>query len=277
MSEIIEKKTGIEEDSIINDAENLAIVYSNTAKPGFEFIYFNAQKKAIGTKKIKLDGDQIVDGLPIPTLDLATMLKPFIPSKVKSVDILLDSEAIFKTTNVYPKVNSFKLSQLYAQDMKEAHGDVKDKYKTFSQQYKNYIGFIIYTYFIPEHLYNFAIKLARGLNVRLGNIDLYAKFLAKNIHKAVGQDFIYLYGHEDQITLIVSYGGNLSGSVTFDAEDNEKVDEMIHCYGIKHFYELEKTPIRTALTNLDSVFSKVILVEEREVVLDGTLIGGITK
>ena len=67
MSEIIEENNSVENFSV-NGADSIAIVYSNTAKPGFEIIYFNAQKKEIGFKKVKLDADQIVDGLPIPTL-----------------------------------------------------------------------------------------------------------------------------------------------------------------------------------------------------------------
>lgn len=277
MSEIIEETNKSVESFSVNGADSVVIVYSNTAKPGFEIIYFNAQKKEIGFKKIKLDADQIVDGLPIPTLNLESMLKQYIPSQVKSVDILLDSDNIFKVTNVYPKINFFKLAQVYSQDMKEAHGDIKDKFKSFSQQYKNYIGIIIYTYFIPEHLYNFGIKLARSLNIKLGKIDLYAKFIMQNVHKTYGGDFIYLYGHEDQITLVVSYGGMLSGFVTFDGTNKDKVDEMIHCYGIKHFYELEKTSIRTAFTNIDELSSKVIAIEKKELQLDETVIGGLKK
>ena len=131
MSEIIEETNNSVENFSVNGADSVAIVYSNTAKPGFEIIYFNAQKKEIGSKKVKLDADQIVDGLPIPTLNLESMLKQYIPAQVKSVDVLLDSDSIFKVTNVYPKINFFKLSQVYAQDMKEAHGDVKDKFKCF--------------------------------------------------------------------------------------------------------------------------------------------------
>ena len=39
MSEIIEENNSVENFSV-NGADSVAIVYSNTAKPGFEIIYF---------------------------------------------------------------------------------------------------------------------------------------------------------------------------------------------------------------------------------------------
>ena len=109
------------EENKMNEVAALIIVYSNTQKPGFELMYFDAQKKMIGLKKIALETNQISQGLPLQTIDLNALLRPAIPAQIKSIKILLDSDEIFKATNAYPKVSWFRMSGLYAQDLRLMH------------------------------------------------------------------------------------------------------------------------------------------------------------
>ena len=250
----------------LNEAATLIIVYSNTQKPGFELMYFNAQKQHLGTTKVALDVNQIANGLPLQTIDFNALLKPSIPPQIKSVKILLDSDEIFKSTSAYPKLNMFKLSALYGQELKTLLQEGKEKIKIETQKYKDNLGTIFYTYCTPQKLNNFAIKLARSLNLKLEAVELYAKHLQKSIKKSISGDYIYLYRHEDQITLVVSYGGILSGYSTFDGE--KVVDGEIYAYGIKHFYELEKIKLDKAYTNMEGIKCNVIELEELDIKME---------
>lgn len=247
----------------MNEVAALIIVYSNTQKPGFELMYFDAQKKMIGLKKIALETNQISQGLPLQTIDLNALLRPALPAQIKSVKILLDSDEIFKATNAYPKVSWFRLSGLYAQDLRLMQQEGKEKYKTETEKYKDNLGAVFYTYFIPQRLSNFAIKLARSLNLKLEGVELYAKHLLKGIKKLITDDCIYLYKHEDQITLVVSYGGILSGNITFGLDTN--IEGPLYSYGIKHFYELEKIKLNKAYTNIDGLSSSLINIEKLDI------------
>ena len=254
------------EEINFNEVSAIIIAYSNTQKPGFELIYFNAQKTMIGLKKVPLEANQIAKGLPLHSIDFNALLKPYIPPQIKSVKILLDSDEIVKATNAYPKVNYFRLTSLYAQDLKLMLQEGKEKYKPETQKFKDSLGTIFYTYLIPQSLSNFAIKLARSLNLKLTSVEMYAKHILKSIKRAIPQDCIYLYKHEDLITLIVSYGGILSGYTTFD---NETIlDGKVYSYGIKHFYELEKIKLDKAYTNIDDAKCNVINLEKIDIQME---------
>ena len=275
--EVVEEPTSeetAEEEVKEEKISGLVIVYNNNVNPGFEFLYFNNQKKLVRSEKVRLDEDQFEDGLPISSLNLQSLLKSYIPERVKNVTVLLDSDKIYKATNVYPKINRFKLNSIYQRDIKQSYGNTKEKHHTFVQEYHNNVETIIYTYFVPNNLYNFATKLARTLNLKVDVIDIYGKFLLDNISKNASGNFLYAYEHNDVITLIVSYDGLLTGMSTF--ENDEKVlDRYVYGVGMKHFYELEKESVEKLLTNSKTLECHVLETERLDIVLEASFKVGV--
>lgn len=257
-------------NSIEKDNErtnSLIIVYNNTDCPGFEFLHFNNQHLLIKNEKVKLDDDQLVGGLPLPTLNLDSLLKPYIPENIRNVTILLDSEQVYKLTNAYPKINRFKLKSLYQRDIKLMQGNTKEKVRSIIQEYHNNLGTIIYTYVIPNDLYNFAFKLGNTLNLKVDNVDYFGYFLFKNLRKQIDGNFIYAYGHNDSITLVISYSNVLSGVASFK-KDDKALNRNVYGVGMKHFYELEKEPIEKLLTNITDIKCDVLPLEVADINLD---------
>jgi len=278
--EVLEETTEeVAEEALVPEVKEekisgLVIVYNNNVNPGFEFLYFNTQKKLVKSEKVRLDEDQFEDGLPISSLNLQALLKSYVPERVKNVTVLLDSDKIYKVTNVYPKINRFKLKNIYQRDIKQSYGNTKEKHHTFVQEYHNNVETIIYTYFVPNNLYNFATKLARTLNLKVDVIDIYGKFLLDNISKNANGNFLYAYEHNDVITLIVSYDGLLTGMSTF--ENDEKVlDRYVYGVGMKHFYELEKESVEKLLTNSKTLECHVLETERLDIVLEASFKVGV--
>ncbi len=256
--------------------KHLSIVYRDKAKPGFELLFFDENNSYLSSEYVNLDQNQIENGLPLPTINLQELFEPYIDKKIKSASVLLDSSKVLKVTNAYPKMSHYKILKMYQKDMKENYQDIKEKHRTYIQEYKHNMGTIIYTYLIPNHIYNYALRLTRHLGLKLEKVDLYQKFLLSNLLTKYNENLIYLHESNDSISMVISYGGILTGSSTFP-NTKDSINRNIFGIAMKHFYELEQTHISKFYTNSSSLDSEVLEKELIEMSLDFSLIKGIKK
>ncbi len=250
-NEVVEpKKPSKFEEQIKKFRENIALkiqkskeihktlVHYNTINKPFVAVYYYVNNELIKSNKLELM-DYELDGLVPSGYNRVASFIMENSDDYSNFELIVSSDKVFKTTNAYPKMNKFKLIQLYNQEINQSVPNYKDKYTTSLSIYNGVSGSIYYTYFIPIEILYFFNKIAKAIKSRCSGIELYSHFLFKSVSEVIKDDFVLHYANDVFSTVMLSYNGVFTTYYNALNDEKEIMTKYVS-YISKHLLELEK-------------------------------------
>ena len=254
-----EKKPSKFEEQIRKFRENIAakiqkskevhktLIHYNTINHPFVKIFYYVNNELIKSNKLDL-ADYEIDGLVPSGINRIASFITENSEDYSTFELLVSCDRIFKTTNAFPKMNRFKLLQLYSQEINQSIPDYKEKYTTSISLYNSPSNSIYYTYFIPIEIVNYFNKVAKAIKSRCSGIEIYSHYLFESLAEHIKDDFVLHYANEEFSSVILSYDGVFTTYYNTSNDEDEIMNKYVSFIS-KHLLELEKRDVLNFYSN----------------------------
>lgn len=214
------------------------LVHYNTINKPFVEVYYYVNNELVKHNRLELM-DYEIDGLVPSGYNRVASFITENSDDYSNFELVVSSDRIFKTTNAYPKMNKFKMLQLYSQEINQSVPGYKDKYSTSISVYNGEQSSIYYTYFIPIEIIQYFNKIAKSIKSRCAGVEIYSHFIFKSVSEHIKDDFVLHYSNDVFSSVILSYNGVFT--TYFNAiNDEQEIMTKYVSYISKHLLELEK-------------------------------------
>ena len=254
-----EKKPSKFEEQLKKFRENISIkiqkskeihktlIHYNTINKPFVEVYYYVNNELIKHNKLELM-DYEIDGLVPSGYNRIASFITENSDDYSNFELIVSNDRVFKTTNAYPKMNKFKMLQLYSQEINQSVPGYKDKYSTSISVYNGEQSSIYYTYFIPIEILNYFNKIAKSIKSRCTGIELYSHYIFKSVSEHIKDDFVLHYANDVFSSVILSYNGVFT--TYYNAlNDEQEIRTKYVSFISKHLLELEKRDTNNFYSN----------------------------
>lgn len=232
----------------------LVIHYSDIVNPFLNVSFYNKGKLEL-QKKYLLKDYQVEDGKLLNIEAISKVIKNDFNYSAPIV-LLLSSNDIFKNVVSLPKISKSKADKLYLKELKETFNDYKNHYDLISNNYKHDLGYIYNTYFISHRVIEDFKLLAKLLNTKIINVDIFGNYIFNKIRNSYDGSYSVIYKEDDYCLLLNIYNNQLTTIYNFNSNN---VDEIINQYLLivsKHEFNFEKKSIQTIFVS-DNIYFDV--------------------
>ena len=254
-----EKKPSKFEEQLKKFRENISIkiqkskeihktlIHYNTINKPFVEVYYYVNNELIKHNKLELMEYEIDGLVPSGYNRIASFITEN-SDDYSNFELIVSNDRVFKTTNAYPKMNKFKMLQLYSQEINQSVPGYKDKYSTSISAYNGEQSSIYYTYFIPIEILNYFNKIAKSIKSRCTGVELYSHYIFKSVSEHIKDDFVLHYANDVFSTVILSYNGVFT--TYYNAlNDEQEIRTKYVSFISKHLLELEKKDTNNFYSN----------------------------
>ena len=232
-------------------AQNQCIFeYSNFGN-GYLRIYFLRENKTIQNDiMIDLEEYTMHNGVVLKADELIERvrkeLRNYNVRTIQSPLLLLKCAECYKNSLFLPVKNFLQAQYLYKKEIKTKQS--KD-FVPIGNSYKNGVGYIFNTYYIPNSVIAFFNKIEKALNTEFVGVQPLGMFLAENL--TYQGTYVYFQIRKKVCTMILVSDKELITSYDFDFEDDREVLTKFLLVASKHEFEVERKPISFYDINTD--------------------------
>lgn len=232
-------------------AQNQCIFeYSNFGN-GYLRIYFLKENKIVENDiMIDLDEFTMHDGVALKVDELIERIKKEVRSKnirtIQSPLLLLKCAECYKNSLFIPVKNFLQAQYLYKKEIKFKPN--KD-FVAISNSYKNGVGYIFNTYYVPNTVITFFNKIEKALNTEFVGVQPLGMFLGETL--TYQGTYVYFHIRKKVCTMIMVSDKELLTSYDFAFEDDREVLTKFLLVASKHEFEVERKPISFYDINTD--------------------------
>ena len=225
-------------------AQNQCIFeYSNFGN-GYLRIYFLTESKRVD-KEIMIDLEKypIIEGVVADIDPLVDKIKHELnKAHIKAIQnplLLLRCVETYKSTLFLPIKNYFQAQYHYKKEVKLKHD--KDNFIALNNSYKNGVGYIFNTYYIPVSVIESFNKIEKALNTEFVGVQPLGMFLAEFLD--FKGNFVCFHIRKKACTMIVVFDNDLITSYDFEIESDKDILNRFLLVATKHEFEVERKQI----------------------------------
>lgn len=225
-------------------AQNQCIFeYSNFGNGYLRIYFLKDNKPAENEIMIDLEEFPLKDGVVAKVEPLVERIKQELKNlNIKSVQsplLLLRCAEAYKNSLFLPVKNYLQAQYLYKKDIKLKHN--KERYVAINNSYKNGVGYIFNTYFIPNSVIEFFNQIEKALNTEFVGVQPLGVYLAENLeHKG---NYVYFYVKKKVCTIVLIFDGDLITSYDFEFKTQRDILSRFLLVASKHEFEVEHKEI----------------------------------
>lgn len=238
--ELARQQALLEEQQLIENSRNVLVHFNGIGNSYFELYLYDAGK-LVQQRHVDM-GNRDMTLSTTSEQAIADMISKYFKD-FSGLYLLLTDRTIRKVTLTYPRIRFTKVEKLYREEIAPEQLEKGDKFASFSECYAHSLGYIYYTYFVPQEIINLFSKAAVLLNCRFGGYNLFSRYIIKRVPHEKKEPLLLYFEEYGNSNMVLAYNDVLSASTTFKT-DPEECKKQYFCNICKHFFELEKREAR---------------------------------